>query len=254
LGEGNKTTAPKSILGGTYFLSNLVPDGYFFDEHLVFGDLGTGSVLSKGYIVQFPDLSASDDQAFIDLESDIRLMLGSLNNGERLQLQFYTSSDFSTSLNRFMGITRANSKVEICSKVRDELVFRYRDRMACETLIQTNVQLYLSSQLPKFVSDQGRKIRGFDEVFKVERRSFEQRQQFFNLLLREYGGSVRALDNTGPTRSCLSSARQARLVPGIPACKISIGSGLLRIFASSPSWLRGASLSTVSIWMAITSS
>ena len=67
-------------------MSNLVPDGYFLDEQVVFGDLGKGSVLSKGYAVQFPDLSASDDQAFVDLESDIRLMLGSLNSDERLQM------------------------------------------------------------------------------------------------------------------------------------------------------------------------
>src|SRR5262249_50076465 len=153
-------------------LSNLIPDGYFFDEHVVFGDLGRGGILTRGYAVDFPDLSASDDQAFIDLESDIRLMLGSLKNDERLQLQFYTSSDFSAPLNRFLGVTRANSKVEICNKVRDELVFRYRDRMACETLIQANARLYLSIKLPKFVNVRGRTIRGFGEVFKVEKRSF----------------------------------------------------------------------------------
>jgi hypothetical protein len=98
-------------------LSNLIPDGYFFDEHVVFGDLSKGSLLTRGYAVQFPDLSASDDQAFIDLESDIRLMLGSLKNDERLQLQFYRSCDFSAPLNRFLQITRANSRLEICSKV-----------------------------------------------------------------------------------------------------------------------------------------
>ena len=82
-------------------MNNLIPDGYFFDEHVVFGDLGKGSVLARGYAVQFPDLSASDDQAFVDLERDIRLMLGSLKSDERLQLQYYTSSDFSAPLNRF---------------------------------------------------------------------------------------------------------------------------------------------------------
>ena len=102
----------------------------------------------------------------MDLESDIRLMLGSLKADERLQLQFYTSSDFSGPLNRFVENTRANSKVEICSMVRDELAFRYRGRMACETLIQANVRLYLSSQIPKLMSAAGRRVRGFDEVFK----------------------------------------------------------------------------------------
>jgi hypothetical protein len=174
-----------------------MPDGRVHEGHVVWGDLSKGSVLSKGYAVQFPDLSASDDQAFMDLESDVRLMLGSLKADERLQLQFYTSSDFSGPLNRFVEDTRANSKVEICSKVRDELAFRYRGRMDCETLIQANVRLYLSSQIPKLMSAAGRRVRGFDEVFKVLQRAFDQRQQFFDLLLRSYGGSVQPLDNMG---------------------------------------------------------
>ena len=191
----------------------IMPDGYFYEDHIVFGDPGNGSVIARGYAVNFPDLSASDDQAFIDLESDIRLMLGSLKPDERLQLQFYTSSDFSGPLNRFLEDTRGNSKVEFCSKVRDELVFRYRDRMTCETLIQANVRLYLSSQFPKFVTDAGRKVRGFDEVFKVLRQSFDQRQQFFDLLLRSYGGGVKAFDNMAQYSELLKfwSPGQARV-------------------------------------------
>ncbi len=194
-------------------MNAIMPDGYFYEDHIVFGDPGNGSVIARGYTVNFPDLSASDDQAFIDLESDIRLMLGSLKPDERLQLQFYTSSDFSGPLNRFLEDTRANSKVEFCSKVRDELVFRYRDRMASETLIQANVRLYLSSQLPKLVTDAGRKVRGFEEVFKVLRRSFDQRQQFFDLLLRNYGGGFKALDNIAEYSELLKfwSPGQARV-------------------------------------------
>ena len=72
-----------------------LPDGRIHEGHVVWGDLSKGSILCKGYAVQFPDLSASDERPFIDLESDIRLILGSLKADERLQLQFYTSSDFS---------------------------------------------------------------------------------------------------------------------------------------------------------------
>src|SRR5277367_2191269 len=142
-------------------MNAIMPDGYFYEDHIVFGDPGSGSVIARGYAVNFPDLSASDDQAYIDLESDIQLMLGSVKPDERLQLEFYTWPNLSGPLNRFLEDTRENSKVEFCSKVRDELVFRYRDRMACETLIQANVRLYLSSQFPKFVTDAGRKVRGF---------------------------------------------------------------------------------------------
>ena len=194
-------------------MNAIMPDGYFYEDHIVFGDPGNGSVIARGYAVNFPDLSASDDQAYIDLESDIQLMLGSVKPDERLQLDFYTSSNFSRPLNRFLEDTRENSKVEFCSKVRDELVFRYRDRMACETLIQANVRLYLSSQFPKFVTNAGRKVRGFDEVFKVLRQSFDQRQQFFDLLLRSYGGGITAFDNMAQYSELLKfwSPGQARV-------------------------------------------
>ena len=194
-------------------MNAIMPDGYFYEDHIVFGDPGNGSVIARGYAVNFPDLSASDDQAYIDLESDIQLMLGSVKPDERLQLEFYTWPNLSGPLNRFLEDTRENSKVEFCSKVRDELVFRYRDRMACETLIQANVRLYLSTQFPKFVTDAGRKVRGFDEVFKVLRRSFDQRQQFFDLLLRSYGGGITAFDNMAQYSELLKfwSPGQARV-------------------------------------------
>ena len=169
-------------------MSLYLPDGYFLEDHLCFGDPGRGCVLAKGYAVDFPDLSASDDQAFTDLESSIRLMLGSLKADERLQLQFYTSSDFSAALNRYEAQTR-KSKVAICAEVRGELIQRFRDRMSAQTLIQSNVRLYLSSKLPKFIKESGRTIRAFDDVFKVLKRSFEQRASFFDLLLKSYGGS-----------------------------------------------------------------
>ena len=176
---------------------NLIPNGYFVDDYMLFGDLGRGSVLAKGYAAQFPDLSASDDQAFTDLESDLRLMLGCLNADERLQVQFHTSSDFAEPLARFEDATWRNRQIDICTSVREELVTRFQGRMQEGTLIQTQVRLYLSSQLPRFVTESGRRVRGFGDVFKVLRRSFEQREQFFNLLLAAYGGSVRGLDNLG---------------------------------------------------------
>jgi hypothetical protein len=193
-------------------VSLYLPDGYFFQDHLVFGDPGKGCVLARAYAVDFPDLRSSDDEAFASLEMDIRLMLGSLKPDERFQLQVYSGSDFTEPLNRFEAET-AKSKVEICNKVRGELVRRFRRRMADQSLIQSNARLYLSSKLPAFVRESGRKIRAFDDVFKVIRRTFEQRQQFFDLLLRSYGGSVAALGDVDHYRELLRfwSPGQARV-------------------------------------------
>jgi TraG P-loop domain len=189
-----------------------VPNGYFVEQHCLWGDPYAGSVLSRIYAADFPDLWASDDQAFINLENDMRLLLGCLKSDERLQLQYYTGNDFSEPLNRYAAETK-KSKIEICSKVRNELVSRFRDRMARETLIQANVRLCLSTKMPKFAKEDGRKVRGFQDVFKVLSRSFEQRAQFFDILLRSYGGSVTGLDNAGHYEELLKfwSPGQARL-------------------------------------------
>src|SRR5262249_32947530 len=96
---------------------------------------------------------------------------------------------FSAALDGYEAQTR-KCKVAICREVRGELVQRFRGRMAAQTLIQSNARLFLSSKLPAFVKESGRKVRGFDEVFKVIRRTFEQRASFFDLLFRCYAGSV----------------------------------------------------------------
>ena len=103
--------------------------------------------------------------------------------------------------------------VEICNKVRDELVQRFRERMAAQTLIQSNARLYLSWKLPAFIKESGRKIHAFDDVFKVGRRTFEQRASFFDLLLTSYGGSVKPLCDMDNYRELMQfwSPGQARV-------------------------------------------
>ena len=52
-----------------------VPNGYFVEQYCLWGDPYAGNILSRIYAADFPDLWASDDQAFMALENDMRLML-----------------------------------------------------------------------------------------------------------------------------------------------------------------------------------
>ncbi len=172
-----------------------VPSGWFCEGHCIWGDLGSGGVISRSYELSLPDLSSSDDQAHKDLEADLRLMLGCLKPGEKCQVSYHTASDdFSTPLDGYEQKT-SHSNIDICTSVRSELVDRYRARIREETLIQGNVTLSLSSKLPKFEKENGRRIKGFADVFKIHSRSFDQRAQFFNLLFSSYGGGCLAFDN-----------------------------------------------------------
>ena len=101
-------------------MSALIPDGYFVEDHVVWGDLGRGGIMSRGYRIQFPDNSASDDDAFIELEDNIRKVLSACQKDERLQLQFYTSSDYEGPLARYEEETK-KSKAPRTAAIRREL-------------------------------------------------------------------------------------------------------------------------------------
>ena len=89
-----------------------IPTGYNLDYFQVWGDPGKCCVLSRMYAADFPDLSASDPQAYHLLENNCRLMLCSLRKGERMQLQYYTSNDFGRPLDRYATETE-KSKIAI---------------------------------------------------------------------------------------------------------------------------------------------
>ena len=189
-----------------------VPSGYLVVDHEIFGDPESGAVMARSFDLQLPDTSASDDQTFIDLERDFRLMLGCLGSDERAQLTYFTSNDVTSPLDRYESETD-NSSIDICSSVRRELLDRFRTRITQESLVRSVTRLSISTKLPKLAKEDGRTVKGFKDVFKVIARSFEQRATFFDLLLRGYGGSATLLDNAGHYEDLLKfwAPGQARL-------------------------------------------
>jgi type IV secretory system conjugative DNA transfer VirD4/TraG family protein len=180
-----------------------IPDGYNYGGFQIWGNLGKGGILSRGYAANFQDLSACDPQAYLDLQTDLRMMLARVSADERIQIQYFTSSDFREDLDRFEQKTAESNCGGITRAVRTELVERYRKRMAEETLIRSKVRIFFSTKIDKLVTEGGKRIHGFNEVFKVVERSFAQREAYVNLLLRRCGGSVTALDNMGHYREAV---------------------------------------------------
>jgi hypothetical protein len=172
-----------------------LPDGYFYQGYEIYGHLGQGGIISRGYVASFPDLSASDPQAYLDLQTDLRMMLARVGAEERIQIQYFTSNEFGEDVDRFEGKTLAANCPDITRSVRTELVERYRDRMQSGKLIKSNVRIFFSTRIEKLQTESGKRIRGFKEVFKVIERSFDQRAVYVNLLLKAYGGGITPMDN-----------------------------------------------------------
>lgn len=190
------------------------PSGFFIKCYPVWGDPGSGAILSRLYDVQLPDMSASDDNGYTALESKLRLMVsGGLKIGDRMQVQLYTTCDHTQQLDRYAA---QPSDIEICTKVRGELVSRFRKRMSEETLIKATVRISLSRKMPPFIKEHnGKSVKGFEQVFRVMSRSFDHTEHYWNAVLSSSGGSVKALDNDQSYDELLkfwspSQARQPR--------------------------------------------
>jgi hypothetical protein len=78
-----------------------IPDGYNYEGFQVWGNLRKGGILSRGYAANFPDLSACDPQAYLDLQTDLRMMLARVSTDERIQVVYFTSNEFGEDIDRF---------------------------------------------------------------------------------------------------------------------------------------------------------
>ena len=183
-------------------MSALIADGYFFDDHLVWGNLGRGGILSRGYRIQFqiiarPMMTPSSSLRTISARSWAPVRETNGCNCNSIQ-----SSDYESALARYERETKKAAPGRTVA-IREELSERYRARMEEETLLRTECRLHLSTKLGRLATETGKCVRGFEYLFQVVERSFAQRAQFFELLLESSGGSVEALTNVGHLRDLM---------------------------------------------------
>ena len=111
-----------------------IPDCYSVDDLLIFGDI-THGVICQGIEVSIPDQRNVEGEVLGALESDLRTFLANLQEGERLQVQFYRNADYQRELERFQKITEKGAMCRFSRRQRTE---RYAERVAVGRLIQSN--------------------------------------------------------------------------------------------------------------------
>ena len=180
-----------------------IPDCYSVDDLLVFGDISHG-VICQGINVSIPDQSNVEADVLNALESDLRTFLANVQEGERLQVQFYKDSDYQRELDRFQRVTEKGDMCRLSRRQRTERYERYAARMAEGRLIQSNLRFYISSKIhvQKFRGGLSRRAH-YERTVSAYKQSFDQRIQVGDQLLKSYGGGMKALDTTGHLRELL---------------------------------------------------
>ena len=122
------------------------PNGFFVRDLMLFNHLRRGGYVSKGFIFEAPDLTNSPIADLNDFQDQLCLLLASLNENQRLQVQYFSDSDYKTELLRFQQETERFDN-PWTKRSRNERFARYWQAMLERKLRRQRVIFYVSRAL-----------------------------------------------------------------------------------------------------------
>src|SRR5580700_9419861 len=122
------------------------PNGFFVRDLLVFNHLRLGGYVAKGFIFEAPDLTNSPAADLNEFQDRLCLLLASLHEHQRLQVQYFCDSDYRTELLRYQQETEQFNNVWT-KRARNERFARYWKAMTERRLRRQRVVFYISRSL-----------------------------------------------------------------------------------------------------------
>lgn len=122
------------------------PNGYLINDLIVFQGLRKGCYVSKGFLIEPPELSSAAPEHLNAFQDQIALVLACLHEKLRLQVQWFCDSDYRAELLRYNEQTQraANAWTR---RTRNERFVRYWRAMQDRELRRQRLVLYFSRQI-----------------------------------------------------------------------------------------------------------
>ena len=122
------------------------PNGFFTRDLILFNQLRRGGYVSKGFVFEAPDLTNSPIADLNDFQEQLCLLLASLNENQRLQVQYFSDSDYKSELLRYQSETERFEN-DWTKRSRNERFARYWQAMTERRLRRQRVIFYVSRAL-----------------------------------------------------------------------------------------------------------
>ncbi|MBI3408724.1 MAG: hypothetical protein HY040_10245 [Planctomycetes bacterium] len=122
------------------------PNGYLVRDLIVFNHLRRGGYVAKGFVLEAPDLTNSPIADLNDFQDQICLLLASLHENQRLQVQYFCDSDYKAELLRYQQETEKMSN-PWTKRTRNERFARFWQAMMERRLRRQRVILYVTRAL-----------------------------------------------------------------------------------------------------------
>ena len=122
------------------------PNGFFVRDLLIFNGLRQGGYATRGFIFHPPDLNNAQISELNEFQDQISLLLASLHDRQRLQIQYYCDSDYRSELLHYQAETGKMENIWT-QRSRNERFARYWRLMSERKLRRQKLIIYISRAL-----------------------------------------------------------------------------------------------------------
>jgi hypothetical protein len=178
------------------------PNGYFIRDLIVFHGLRKGCYVSKGFIIEPPDLSAAAPEHLNAFQDQLALVLACLHDKLRLQVQWFCDSDYRADLLRYNEQTKLATNVWT-RRCRNERFSRYWQAMIDRRLRRQRLVLFFSRKIetsPSIIATAARQHSQHDALLQQMAREFEHLQQILTNILS--GARITPMNDADHYRHC----------------------------------------------------
>jgi len=180
------------------------PNGYFVNDLLVFNSLNAGGYVAKGYFVEPPDLANAQPAELNQFQDQLSLLLASLTEQQRLQVQYYCDSDYRRELLQYHQETQKAENVWT-RRTRNERFERYWRLMTERRLRRQRLIFYLSRKIESSAS--GLKstdalTEHYYQLLEQLRTEFEQKHELLTEIFAGQGARIIPMKDADHFRHC----------------------------------------------------
>jgi type IV secretion system protein TrbE len=178
------------------------PNGYFIRDLIVLHGLRKGCYLSKGFIIEPPDLSAAAPEHLNAFQDQLALVLACLHDKLRLQVQWFCDSDYRADLLRYNEQTKNATNVWT-RRCRNERFSRYWQAMIDRRLRRQRLVLFFSRKIetsPSIIATAARQHSRYDALLQQMTTEFEHLQQILPNILS--GARITPMNDADHYRHC----------------------------------------------------
>ncbi|HWC58172.1 MAG TPA: TraC family protein [Verrucomicrobiae bacterium] len=151
-------------------------NGYFLRDLIVFNGLNTGGCVSKGFIFQPPDFNNAQISELNHFQDQLSLLLASLSDNQRLQVQWFCDSDYRNELLHYNDETKHATNIWT-RRSRNERFARYWSAMLNRQLRRQRLILYISRSIdisPSFSASRANLTGHYEHLLDQLQEEFSQ--------------------------------------------------------------------------------